>query len=107
MPGRAAHARARRLAEWYETDAALVVLGEARLAAAMVDGLLSRTYFRNSADAVRRTGLAGADIDELGARLPRRPRSWPPAAAGRRHGRRPARPLSTGTGAGGPTDRPR
>jgi hypothetical protein len=35
----------------------------------MVAGLLSRTYFRNRADAVRRTGLAGADITELGATL--------------------------------------
>jgi len=65
----AAHARAVRLAEWYETDAALVLIAEARLHAAMVAGLLSRTYFRNRADAVRRTGLAGADIQELGAVL--------------------------------------
>jgi hypothetical protein len=34
-----------------------------------VDGLLSRTYFRNSADAVRRTRLASADITDLDARL--------------------------------------
>jgi predicted nucleotidyltransferase len=61
----AAHTRAVRLAEWYETDAALVLIAEARLHAAMVVGLLSRTYFRNRADAVRRTGLAGADIQEL------------------------------------------
>ncbi|AGZ45457.1 hypothetical protein [Actinoplanes friuliensis] len=65
----AAHARAVRLAEWYETDAALVLLAEARLHAAMVTGLLSRTYFRNRADAVKRTGLAGADMTELGAVL--------------------------------------
>jgi hypothetical protein len=65
----AAHARAARLAEWYETDAALVLMAEARLHAAMVAGLLSRTYFRNRADAVRRTGLAGADMQELGAVL--------------------------------------
>jgi len=58
-----------RLAEWYETDAALVLLAEARLHAAMVTGLLSRTYFRNRADAVKRTGLAGADMTELGAVL--------------------------------------
>ena len=67
--GASAHARAVRLAEWYDTDAALLMLGEARLAAAMVVGLLSRTYFRNSADAVRRTGTAGADMTELGAVL--------------------------------------
>jgi predicted nucleotidyltransferase len=65
----AAHTRAVRLAEWYETDAALVLIAEARVHAAMVAGLLSRTYFRNRADAVRRTGLAGADIQELGAVL--------------------------------------
>jgi len=65
----AAHARAVRLAEWYETDAALVLLAEARLHAAMVTGLLSRTYFRNRADAVKRTGLAGADMTELGTVL--------------------------------------
>jgi predicted nucleotidyltransferase len=65
----AAHARAARLAEWYETDAALVLVAEARLHAAMVAGLLSRTYFRNRADAVKRTGLAGADMTELAAVL--------------------------------------
>jgi len=65
----AAHARAARLAEWYDTDAALLVLGEARLAAATVVGLLTRTYFRNSADAVTRTGLGRAGITELGAAL--------------------------------------
>jgi hypothetical protein len=65
----AAHARAVRLAEWYETDAALVLLAEVRLHAAMVTGLLSRTYFRNRADAVKRTGLAGVDMTELAAVL--------------------------------------
>jgi hypothetical protein len=49
-----AHAKATRLAEWHATDAALLVLGEARLSAAMAAGLLTRTYFRNSADAVTR-----------------------------------------------------
>jgi len=62
-------ARAVRLAEWYDTDAAMVLMAEARLHTAMVTGLLSRTYFRNRADAVRRTGLAGADMTELGATL--------------------------------------
>jgi hypothetical protein len=65
----AAHSRAVRLAEWYDTDAALVLIAEARLHAAMVVGLLSRTYFRNRADAVKRTGLAGADMQELAAVL--------------------------------------
>ncbi|AGL20325.1 nucleotidyltransferase domain-containing protein [Actinoplanes sp. N902-109] len=65
----AAHGRAVRLAEWYETDAALVLTAEARLHAALVAGLLSRTYFRSRADAVKRTGLAGADMTELGAVL--------------------------------------
>ncbi|MEV4202480.1 nucleotidyltransferase domain-containing protein [Micromonospora globbae] len=69
--GHAAHARAARLAEWYETDQALLMLGEARLAAATVNGLLSRTYFRDPGDAVRRTGLAGADMTEVGAVLAR------------------------------------
>jgi hypothetical protein len=64
-----AHARAVRLAEYYETDAALVLIAEARLHAALVAGLLSRTYFRNAADAVRRTGMAGADMQELAAVL--------------------------------------
>jgi hypothetical protein len=64
-----AHARAVRLAEWYDTEAALLLLGEARLHAAQVIGLLSRTYFRNSADAVKRTGMAGADMTELAAVL--------------------------------------
>jgi predicted nucleotidyltransferase len=64
-----AHARAVRLAEWYDTEAALLLLGEARLNASMVVGLLSRTYFRNAADAVKRTGLAGADMTELGSVL--------------------------------------
>jgi hypothetical protein len=32
----------------------------------MAAGLLTRTYFRNSADAVTRTGVAGADILALG-----------------------------------------
>jgi predicted nucleotidyltransferase len=65
----AAHTRAVRLAEWYETDAALVMIAESRLHAALVAGLLTRTYFRNPADAVRRTGMAGADMQELGAVL--------------------------------------
>ena len=65
----AAHARAVRLAQWYDTDAALVLMAEARLHAAMVTGLLSRTYFRNRADAVKRTGLAGADMRELATLL--------------------------------------
>ena len=65
----AAHTRAVRLAEWYETEAALVLIAEARLHAAMVAGLLSRTYFRNRADAVKRTGLASTDMHELGSVL--------------------------------------
>jgi predicted nucleotidyltransferase len=65
----AAHTRAVRLAEWYETDAALVLTATARLHTALVAGLLTRTYFRSAADAVRRTGVAGADMQELGAVL--------------------------------------
>jgi hypothetical protein len=64
-----AHGKARRMAEWYETEAAMVVLAEARVAVAVVDGLLTRTYFRNSADVVRRAGVASSHIYELGERL--------------------------------------
>ena len=64
-----AQAKARRLAEWYETDAAMLVLSEARLGVALVDGLLTRTYFRNSADAVKKAGVAASHIYELGERL--------------------------------------
>jgi hypothetical protein len=64
-----AHGKARRMAEWYETDAAMMVLAEARLAVAIVEGLLTRTYFRNSADAVRRAGVSSAHIHDLGERL--------------------------------------
>ena len=46
---------------------------------AVVDGLLTRTYFRNSADAVKRAGVATSHIYELGERLPSRRRSWPGA----------------------------
>ena len=67
--GFSAHNRAIRLAQWYETDAALLLIGETRLAAATVVGLLTRTYFRTSAQAVIRTGLAGADMTELGSVL--------------------------------------
>jgi hypothetical protein len=60
---------ARRMAERYETDGAMLVLGEARLGVALVAGLLTRTYFRGTADAVIRTGVASAHIYELGERL--------------------------------------
>jgi hypothetical protein len=58
-----------RLAEWHDTAGALLALGEARLSAALVEGLLSRTYFRGGADAVSRTGLGEADLPEVGRRL--------------------------------------
>lgn len=61
--------KAIRLAQWHDTAGALLALGEARLSAAIVEGLLGRTYFRNGADAVGRTGLGDADLDELGRRL--------------------------------------
>jgi hypothetical protein len=64
-----AQARARRLVDWYATDVAMLVVGEARLGVAVVDGLLTRTYFRNTADAVRRAGVASAGIIELATRL--------------------------------------
>jgi hypothetical protein len=65
----AARERAIRLAEWHDTDGAMQALGEARLAAALVQGLLTRTYFRDSGDAVRRTGLGDAGVAELNERL--------------------------------------
>jgi hypothetical protein len=61
--------RARRLAGGHEVDAGLVALSDARVGAAVVDGLLTRTYFRDGPDAVRRTGLAGAPLPELAERL--------------------------------------
>jgi hypothetical protein len=61
--------RAARLAEWYDTDGAVLVLGEARTATAMVEGLLNRTYFTGSADAVTRAGLTEAGIAEVRDRL--------------------------------------
>ena len=64
-----AHSRAVRLAQWFDTDAALVLMAQARLHAALVAGLLTRTYFRNAADAVKRTGIAAADMQELAAIL--------------------------------------
>lgn len=69
LQAKSAQAKARRLAEWFETDAAMVVLGEARIGVAMVEGLLTRTYFRHSADAVTRAGVSSAHIFELGDRL--------------------------------------
>jgi hypothetical protein len=65
------HARAVKSTEWYDTDGALLLLGEARTAVAVTEGLLTRTYFRNSADATRQTGLAGADMSEVRERLVR------------------------------------
>jgi hypothetical protein len=61
--------RARQLAGRYEADAGLVALSDARVGAALVEGLLTRTYFRDDADAVRRTGIAGMGVVDLGDRL--------------------------------------
>ena len=63
------YARAIRLAERHDTAGALLALGEARVSAALVEGLLTRTYFRGGADAMARTGLGDADLGELGRRL--------------------------------------
>jgi hypothetical protein len=65
----AAQVRAHQLAARHDIDAGLVALSEARVGAAVVDGLLTRTYFRDAPDAVRRTGLAGAPMAELAERL--------------------------------------
>jgi hypothetical protein len=67
--GYSAQVRARALASAGELDAGLVALSDARVGASLVDGLLSRTYFRDAPDAVRRTGLAGAPMHELAERL--------------------------------------
>ena len=64
-----AHTRAIRLTEWYDTDAALILMARARLHTALVAGLLTHTHFRNTADAVKHTGVAAADMQELGAIL--------------------------------------
>ncbi|MGA8112902.1 MAG: nucleotidyltransferase domain-containing protein [Actinocatenispora sp.] len=69
LEARMRHDQASRLAEWYDTDGAVLVLGEARTAVAVVEGLLHRTYFRGSADAVRRAGLGDADIITVRDRL--------------------------------------
>jgi hypothetical protein len=61
--------RARHLAAWHEADAGLVALSDARVGAAVVEGLLSRTYFRDAPDAVRRTGIAGLGLSDLRDRL--------------------------------------
>lgn len=61
--------RAMRHTEWFDTDGALITIGEARTAAAITDGLLTRTYFRSSAEAGRQTGIGGADMQQLGVRL--------------------------------------
>ena len=63
--------RAVRCTEWYDSDGALLLLGEARTATAVTEGLLTRTYFRSTADATRRTDLAGLDITEVRRRLER------------------------------------
>jgi hypothetical protein len=63
------YTKALRLAGWHDTTGAMLTFGAARLAAAVVEGLLTRTYFRDGADAVRRTGLGDADLTEVGRRL--------------------------------------
>jgi len=68
-PARSTVDKAVRLAVRYDTDGAVLLMSEARLATALVDGLLTRTYFRGSADAVRRTGSGEANLDELDKRL--------------------------------------
>ena len=61
--------KAMRLALEHQTDAAVLTLGEARVATALVHGLLTRTYFRTTADAARQSGVADADLAELDRRL--------------------------------------
>jgi hypothetical protein len=61
--------RAVQYGQWHDSDGALLLLSEARTAAAVTEGLLTRTYFRGSADATRRTNVAGMDIVDLRDRL--------------------------------------
>jgi hypothetical protein len=63
------YTKALRLAEWHDTTGALLTFAAARLETALVEGLLTRTYFRDGADAVRRTRLGDADLTEVGSRL--------------------------------------
>ncbi|MFG1923916.1 nucleotidyltransferase domain-containing protein [Cryptosporangium sp. NPDC048952] len=60
---------AARSGQWHDDDGAILLLAQARLAAAVTDGLLTRTYFRGPADAARRTGTTGLDLVELRDRL--------------------------------------
>jgi len=55
--------------QWHDEDGALLLLAEARIATAVTDGLLTRTYFRGPADAARRSGVVGLDLVQLRARL--------------------------------------
>ncbi|MFI5957005.1 nucleotidyltransferase domain-containing protein [Cryptosporangium sp. NPDC051539] len=64
-------ARAVQAGQWHDEDSALLLLAEARIAAAVTEGLLTRTYFRSSTDAARRTGVVGLDLVELGDRTRR------------------------------------
>lgn len=61
--------RAVRATEWFDTDGALLLLAQARIDASMVEGLLTRTYYRGTADAARRTGISALDLTELSERL--------------------------------------
>ncbi|HEX3731788.1 MAG TPA: hypothetical protein VHU91_02550 [Mycobacteriales bacterium] len=62
-----------RRAQWhserFDADRALLLLAEARIATAVTEGLLTRTYFRSAADAAKRTALAGADLESVGTRI--------------------------------------
>lgn len=60
---------AARSGQWHDDDGAILLLAAARLATAMTDGLLTRTYYRSRADAVRRSGVATLDLVELRRRL--------------------------------------
>jgi hypothetical protein len=65
----ATYLRGIRLARAHDGGGALLTLGAARFSAALVDGLLSRTYFRSDAEALGRTGLGEANLGELDERL--------------------------------------
>jgi predicted nucleotidyltransferase len=61
--------RAVNYGQWHNEDGALLLLSEARTATAVTEGLLTRTYFRSSAEAAQRAQVAGLDLIELRERL--------------------------------------
>ena len=61
--------RAQRHSDRYDSDGALLTLAQTRIATAVTEGLLTRTFYRSASDATRRTALLGADMQSVEARL--------------------------------------